>query len=108
MGSRHERERPAELLLTNRVLDAEQALSWGLVNQVVDDERLAETAAAWAARLSLGATGAIGALKRLLAESEPGLEAQLGRESRSIAARGTSPEGKEGIAAFLEKRAPRY
>jgi 2-(1,2-epoxy-1,2-dihydrophenyl)acetyl-CoA isomerase len=97
-----------ELLMTNRVLDAEQALAWGLVNEVVDDAGLAEAAAALAARLSSGATGAFGALKRLMAESEPGLEAQLARESRSIAARGVAAEGKEGIAAFLEKRAPRY
>jgi enoyl-CoA hydratase/carnithine racemase len=43
-----------------------------------------------------------------MAESEPGLETQLGRESRSIAARGATAEGREGIAAFLEKRAPTF
>jgi 2-(1,2-epoxy-1,2-dihydrophenyl)acetyl-CoA isomerase len=101
-------KRAMELLLTNRVLDAETALDWGLVNQVVDDEKLQETAAALAARLAAGPTGAYGVVKGLLAESEPGLEVQLARESRSIAARGASAEGREGIAAFLEKRAPRY
>ena len=101
-------KRAMELLLTNRVLDAQQALEWGLVNQVVDDERLAETAAALAARLAAGPVGAFGAVKRLLAEAEPGFEAQLARESRSISARGTTAEGREGIAAFLEKRAPRF
>jgi 2-(1,2-epoxy-1,2-dihydrophenyl)acetyl-CoA isomerase len=100
--------RAMELLLTNRVLDAEQALDWGLVNQVVDDENLTQAAAALATQLAQGPVGAFGAVKRLLAESEPGLEAQLGREGRSIAARGASPEGREGIAAFIEKRAPRY
>jgi 2-(1,2-epoxy-1,2-dihydrophenyl)acetyl-CoA isomerase len=55
--------------------------------------------------LAAGPKGAFGAVKRLLAESEPGLETQLGRESRSIAARGATAEGREGIAAFLEKRA---
>ena len=44
--------------------------------------------------------------KRLLAEAEPGFESQLARESRSIASRGMTAEGREGIAAFLEKRAP--
>lgn len=98
-------KRAMELFLTNRALDAEQALDWGLVNQVVEDDQLAATAAALAASLAAGPKGAFGAVKRLLAESEPGLETQLGRESRSIAARGATAEGREGIAAFLEKRA---
>lgn len=101
-------KRAMELLLTNRVLDAQQALDWGLVNQVVEDGTLAETAAALAARLAAGPAGAFGAVKRLLAEAEPGFEAQLARESRSIASRGMTAEGREGIAAFLEKRAPRF
>jgi 2-(1,2-epoxy-1,2-dihydrophenyl)acetyl-CoA isomerase len=101
-------KRAMELLLTNRVLDAQQALDWGLVNQVVEDETLAETAAALAGRLAAGPAGAFGAVKRLLAEAEPGFEAQLARESRSIASRGMTAEGREGIAAFLEKRAPRF
>ena len=101
-------KRAMELLLTNRVLDSQQALDWGLVNQVVEDETLAETAAALAARLAAGPAGAFGAVKRLLADAEPGFEAQLARESRSIASRGMSAEGREGIAAFLEKRAPRF
>jgi 2-(1,2-epoxy-1,2-dihydrophenyl)acetyl-CoA isomerase len=56
----------------------------------------------------VGPTEAFGAVKRLLGEAEPGLEAQLGREARAIAARGSSAEGREGIAAFLEKRAARF
>ena len=55
-----------------------------------------------------GPTGAYGGVKRLLGEAEPGLESQLGRESRSIAGRGAGSEGREGIAAFLEKRPPRF
>ena len=101
-------KRAMELLLTNRVLDAQQALDWGIVNQVVEDDRLAASAAALAERLAAGPTGAYGAVKRLLAEAEPGFEAQLGRESRSISARGASAEGREGIAAFLDKRRPRF
>jgi len=101
-------KRAMELFLTNRALDAEQALDWGLVNEVVEDDQLAATAAALAARLAAGPVGAFGAVKRLLAESEPGLETQLARESRSIAARGATAEGRAGIAAFLEKRAPTF
>src|ERR1700677_549535 len=101
-------KRAMELFLTNRVLGAEEALDWGLVNQIVEDDSLAETAAALAARLAAGPAGAFGALKRLLGDSEQGFEAQLARESRSIASRGISAEGREGISAFLEKRAPRF
>ena len=53
-------KRAMELFLTNRVLDAERALEWGLVNQVVADDELAQTAAALAARLAAGPTGAFG------------------------------------------------
>ncbi len=101
-------KRAMELFLTNRVLDAERALDWGLVNQVVEDDKVAETAAALAARLAAGPRGAFGGVKRLLAEAEPGWEAQLARESRSIAARAETAEGREGIAAFLEKRTAKF
>ncbi len=101
-------KRAMELLLTNRVLDAQQALDWGLVNQIAEDDSLEQTAAALAARLAAGPVGAFGAVKRLLSEAEPGFEAQLARESLSISSRGMTAEGREGIAAFLEKRAPRF
>jgi 2-(1,2-epoxy-1,2-dihydrophenyl)acetyl-CoA isomerase len=101
-------KRALELFLTNRTIDAEQALSWGLVNQVVEDHQLLDTAQAMAGRLAAGAVGAFGAIKRLLGESQRGFEAQLARESRSIAARGATAEGQEGIRAFLDKRAPRF
>src|SRR3984957_4905716 len=101
-------KRAMELFLTNRVLDAQQALDWGLVNQIVEDDSLAETAAALAARLAAGPAGAFGAVKRLLGDSEQGVEAQLARESRSIASRGIGAGGRGGISAFLEKRTPRY
>jgi len=101
-------KRAMELFITNRVLDAAQALEWGLVNQIVDDGELGETAAALAQRLAAGPAGAFGGVKRLLAEAEPGWEAQLAREGRSIAARAETDEGREGIAAFLEKRTPKF
>jgi 2-(1,2-epoxy-1,2-dihydrophenyl)acetyl-CoA isomerase len=101
-------KRAMEMLITNRVLDAPTALEWGLINQIVEDAELVDTAAALAARLAAGAAGAYGTVKRLLAESEPGWEAQLDREGRTIAARAETAEGREGIAAFLEKRAPKF
>jgi 2-(1,2-epoxy-1,2-dihydrophenyl)acetyl-CoA isomerase len=101
-------KRAMEMLLTNRVLDAEMALDWGLINRIVDDASLAEAAATLATRLAAGPRGAFGALKRLVAEAQPGFVAQLARESASIAARGASAEGREGISAFLDKRAAQF
>jgi 2-(1,2-epoxy-1,2-dihydrophenyl)acetyl-CoA isomerase len=101
-------KRAMEMFLTNRVLDAPLALEWGLVNQIVEDAELADTAAALAARLASGPTGAYGTVKRLLGEAEPGWEAQLAREGRGIADRAETAECREGIAAFLEKRTPKF
>jgi 2-(1,2-epoxy-1,2-dihydrophenyl)acetyl-CoA isomerase len=97
-------KRAMEMFLTNRVLGADEALQWGLVNQVVPDDQLAEAAGKLAAKLAAGPRGAYGQVKRLLADAEPGLEAQLAREGRTISRQGAGPEGREGIAAFLEKR----
>lgn len=99
-------KRAMELFLTNRVLTADEALAWGLVNQVVADEEILATATKIAERLAAGPMRAFGQVKRLLADAEPGLEAQLAREGRTISRQGTSAEGREGIAAFLEKRKP--
>lgn len=104
LGSR----RSAELLLTNRVLPAPQALDWGLVNEVVEDTRLLERALELAASLARGATGALGRTKRLAAHALGALESHMVLESETIAARVASAEGQEGIRAFLEKRAPRF
>ncbi|MDE2306196.1 MAG: enoyl-CoA hydratase/isomerase family protein, partial [Gammaproteobacteria bacterium] len=81
-------KRAMELFLTNRVLDAEEASALGIVNRVVDDAALAAEAGALAARIAAGPVGAYRRLKRLLAESVSGYEAQLARESQSIAAQG--------------------
>ncbi len=51
-------KRAMEMFITNRVLDAQLALEWGLINQIVEDAQLADTAAALAARLAAGPAGA--------------------------------------------------
>lgn len=102
------RRRAMELLLLNRVLNADEALAWGLVNQVVDDAELATQAQALAARLAAGPTESYGATKRLLDASDPGLEAQMALEGRTIAAMSAHPHGREGMAAFFDKRAGRF
>jgi 2-(1,2-epoxy-1,2-dihydrophenyl)acetyl-CoA isomerase len=100
--------RATELLLLNRGLSAAEALSWGLVNEVVTDEQLPARALQIAEQLARGATRALGATKRLIAHSLGAFESQMVLESETIATHAVSAEGSEGIAAFLEKRKPRF
>jgi 2-(1,2-epoxy-1,2-dihydrophenyl)acetyl-CoA isomerase len=101
-------KRAMELLLLNRALGAEEALAWGLVNEVVADERLLERALEVAERLAQGPGSAYGATKRLVAHSLGAFESQMVLESETIAAQVTSPDAAEGVGAFLEKRPARF
>lgn len=100
-------KRALELVLTNRVLSAAEALDWGLVNKVVAEDELAGEARKLAERLASGPLSAFAHAKRLL-RSEASLEAQLEDESRTIATQATTPEAAEGIQAFLGKRKPDF
>lgn len=101
--------RAKELMLTNRVLSADEAQAWGLVNKVVPPETVMDEALAMARQIASGPTKAYGGVKRLLdtAFSE-GLETQLDRETRSIADMMRTDDGPTGIAAFLAKETPRF
>lgn len=101
-------KRAMELMLLNRALKADEALSWGLVNEVVADGDVVERAIAIGEGLSAGATHAFGSTKRLVAAALGPLERQMTLESEAIVARSTGAEGREGIAAFLEKRKPNF
>jgi 2-(1,2-epoxy-1,2-dihydrophenyl)acetyl-CoA isomerase len=101
--------RALELALTNRILSADEAETYGLITSVVPDDELAARAETMAASLAAGAPHALAAAKRLLHGSlETTLESHLAQEAEAIANASGSPEGAEGIAAFLEKRPPRF
>ena len=98
-----------ELFIMNRVLSANDALDWGMINEIVTPDKLMEKANAIASALAKGATKAYGAVKKLLVSaSSEGLETQMELEGRSIAALSLSVDGQEGIRSFLEKRKPVY
>jgi 2-(1,2-epoxy-1,2-dihydrophenyl)acetyl-CoA isomerase len=101
--------RALELVLTNRILDADEALEWGIATRVVPDGELQAEALALAIPLADGATSALGGAKRLVRESfaRP-LELQLQLETEVLAAAAGTDAGREGIAAFTEKRQPRF
>lgn len=101
-------KRAMELMLLNRPLAAQEALNWGLVNEVVDDNQVLERAIAIGEQLASGATGAFGRTKRLIAASLGPLERQMVLESETIVAASGTAEGREGITAFLEKRKPDF
>ena len=102
-------KRATELVLTNRMLSAQEAYEWGIVNQIVPDADLMTEATKLASSLAAGATGAFGAAKRLLHNGwTETVETQMELESQAIAARAHTADGDEGISAFLEKRAPNF
>ncbi len=101
--------RTQELMLTNRMLSADEAVEWGLINRVVDDGMLIDAAEALAQGLAGGATRALGVVKKMLVDSFTNpLETQMEIESRAIAAMAQTDDGREGIAAFIGKRKPSF
>jgi 2-(1,2-epoxy-1,2-dihydrophenyl)acetyl-CoA isomerase len=96
-----------ELMLTNRMLSAEEAEQWGLINRVVADDELLDEARGLAKKMASGPTKAYGVVKSLLTSSfGEGLESQMELEAKGIAAMSRTEDGKEGIAAFHVKRKP--
>ena len=101
--------RTQELMLTNRRLSAAEALEWGLVTEVVPGDELAGRADALAAEMASAAGASNAAVKKLLLVSfGNGLEEQMEIEGRTIAACAAHADGREGIDAFLNKRAPKF
>ncbi len=101
--------RALELTLTNRMLSAQEALEWGIVTRVVPEDELLIQAEAIARQLAAGPTRALGVSKRLLHSGwTETLETQMEHESQSIANSARTADAREGMAAFLEKRSPKF
>lgn len=98
-----------EMIFTNRRISSTEAEAIGLVTRMVKNDMLASEGAGMAKRLASAASGAFGATRLLLLESYgTGLETQMEREVRAITSAVNTPESREGIAAFLEKRTPDF
>jgi 2-(1,2-epoxy-1,2-dihydrophenyl)acetyl-CoA isomerase len=101
--------RAFEWLCSGRRLSAADAHAWGLVAEVVEDGRLAGRAAQVAGSFAELPTRAIGMTKRLLDRAPLAtLSDQLELEAQLQAAAARSEDFREGVAAFLEKREPRF
>jgi 2-(1,2-epoxy-1,2-dihydrophenyl)acetyl-CoA isomerase len=98
-----------ELMLTNRVLSADEASRWGLVTEVVPADQLAGRADQLAEQMAVTSSGSNGGVKALLLGTfANGLEEQMETEGRLIAQRAESADGREGVDAFLAKRKPDF
>jgi 2-(1,2-epoxy-1,2-dihydrophenyl)acetyl-CoA isomerase len=101
--------RAFEWMTSNRKLPAAEALEWGLVSEVVPADMLAARVAAVAATYASGPTRGYAMTKRLF-DAAPlnTLEQQLELEAELQSEATTTKDFAEGVAAFLEKRPPRF
>ena len=101
--------RAFEWLTSGHRLTAAEAHAWGLVSEVVEADSLAGRAAELAAELAAMPTRGIAMTKRLLDHAEhTTLEEQLELEAQLQTAATQTNDFREGVAAFLEKREPRF
>jgi 2-(1,2-epoxy-1,2-dihydrophenyl)acetyl-CoA isomerase len=101
--------RASEFTFSNQPISAENALAWGLVNRVVPLENLHIESLILAAELAKGPIRAFGLSKRLFNHAMlPNLANALDYEAHIQEIAGKRPEHKEGVAAFLEKRAAKF
>jgi enoyl-CoA hydratase/carnithine racemase len=101
--------RAQELILGGRVLDAAEALDWGLVTRVVPVAELEDAALEQARAWASGPTYALGRMKRLLLESSVNAyPAQLAAERAAIVDCGGTEDAREGVSAFTARRAPTF
>jgi 2-(1,2-epoxy-1,2-dihydrophenyl)acetyl-CoA isomerase len=101
--------RAFEWLASGRRLTAAEAHAWGLVSEVVEADAFAVRVAEVAEEFAALPTRAIGMTKRLIDHASTAtLDRQLEREAELQTAATQSDDFKEGVAAFLDKRAPRF
>lgn len=98
-----------EIFLTNPTLTAAEALEIGLVTRVVPDDALRDEALGLARTLAAGPAQAQAATKRLVWSGLGArVEAQLPEEARTVAELSGTADSREGLAAVIERRAPRF
>jgi 2-(1,2-epoxy-1,2-dihydrophenyl)acetyl-CoA isomerase len=101
--------RAFEMAYLGERIGAEQALEWGLINRVVDDDALGSAAGELAARLAAGPPGSYAAIKRTInAHAYDGFAELLDLEAVLQQERTGSRDFREAVAAFAQKRTPSF
>jgi methylglutaconyl-CoA hydratase len=96
-----------DLLLTGRIIGAEEAARMGLVNEIVSPDNLMSRARELAALLMENSPASLRATKKLLSDhSRAELDVQIEAALRENAAIRTTADFREGVTSFLEKRKP--
>jgi 2-(1,2-epoxy-1,2-dihydrophenyl)acetyl-CoA isomerase len=102
-------KRATELMMTGDMVDARRAAEIGMINAVVADDELMNEAQRLAERLANAPTAAIARIKELLEQSATNdYSAQLDLEHKAQLQSGQTKDFREGVAAFIEKRPPKF
>lgn len=102
-------KRATEIFMTGGTMTAAEALALGLVNRVTPAEDVLEQGRAMAQILSMGPTLAYARLKKLMNVTfDNSIAEQLALESKFFSASSKTEDFREGVAAFLGKRAPEF
>jgi 2-(1,2-epoxy-1,2-dihydrophenyl)acetyl-CoA isomerase len=102
-------KRATELMMTGDVISADKAAEMGMINNVVPDDELMSRALALAEKLAQSPTAAIGRIKELIeASATNDYGGQLELERKAQLQSGQTADFREGIAAFIEKRPPKF
>jgi 2-(1,2-epoxy-1,2-dihydrophenyl)acetyl-CoA isomerase len=101
------RARAMEMMMLGERISAEQALDWGMIGRVVEDDTLIAEARALATRLARGPTAAYALIRKLARDSAHlGLAEALAAERIAQRDAGRTEDFKQGVTAFLQKRPP--
>ncbi len=102
--------RAAELMYTGRIVNAKEALEFGLVSRVVPDDKLMDTAREIADEILLSAPVSVALTKRMLYQflTETDIDKAERINHQYFGWTGTQPDAREGVVSFLQKRRPEW
>jgi enoyl-CoA hydratase/carnithine racemase len=103
------RKRAMEMLLTGDPIDAQTALAWGLVNRVVEPERLREATLALARKIATSSRGVVGLGKAAFYKQIDLSQSDAYDYAKDVmTSNALEEDAREGISAFLERRRPQW